>query len=312
MGVTVSGGGASGGTPAVVLSTTAAAGVASTFIRTDGQLIAFDATAPTTSALADAAGAGVAAVAARRDHTHGREAFATPAIVLGTAAAAGVATTPIRSDGTIVAFDVTVPVTQASADAAATGVAAVAARRDHRHGMPTISTGAVAREGGNLTEATSTSTTVVDLLTATGLTIAAAELSELHVLYRKTLGAAAAVGFGLTLNATVVAEAAATANLATQVGGTSSPDRAENGDARGTVRGVVTNHTFGGYRGNYVSWTSANAFVGTPDATGVWTRSDTGARPNATLTDYVIRFISGNSLVTGGADELNVYSYVNA
>jgi hypothetical protein len=37
-----------------------------------------------------------------------------------------------------VTFDATVPVTQAFGDAAATGAAAVAARRDHKHGMPSI------------------------------------------------------------------------------------------------------------------------------------------------------------------------------
>ena len=62
--------------------------------------------------------------------------FATPAIVLGTAAAGGAASTVIRSDSTIVAFDATVPTTAAFSDAAATGSAAIAARRDHRHGMP--------------------------------------------------------------------------------------------------------------------------------------------------------------------------------
>lgn len=62
--------------------------------------------------------------------------FATPAIVLGTAAAAGAASTVIRSDSTIVAFDATVPVTQAFGDVAATGSVAKAARRDHVHGMP--------------------------------------------------------------------------------------------------------------------------------------------------------------------------------
>lgn len=62
--------------------------------------------------------------------------FATPAIVLGTTAAAGSASTGIRSDSTVVAFDTTAPSTQAYSDAAAVGVAAVAARRDHKHGMP--------------------------------------------------------------------------------------------------------------------------------------------------------------------------------
>ncbi len=69
----------------------------------------------------------------------GSPTFATPAIVLGTAASAGVASTVIRSDSTIVAFDATVPVTQAFSDTAATGSAAVAARRDHKHGMPAAS-----------------------------------------------------------------------------------------------------------------------------------------------------------------------------
>src|SRR5438552_937503 len=59
--------------------------------------------------------------------------FATPAIVLGTAAAAGAASTVIRSDSTIVAFDATVPA--AIASTAATGSAAVAARRDHVHNI---------------------------------------------------------------------------------------------------------------------------------------------------------------------------------
>lgn len=62
--------------------------------------------------------------------------FGTPSLTLGTAAAAGSATTGVRTDATLPIFDVTVPVTQAFADAAAVGSAAFAARRDHRHGMP--------------------------------------------------------------------------------------------------------------------------------------------------------------------------------
>lgn len=59
--------------------------------------------------------------------------FATPAIVLGTAAAAGSASSVIRSDSTIVAFDATVPT--AIGTTAATGSAAVAPRRDHVHNI---------------------------------------------------------------------------------------------------------------------------------------------------------------------------------
>ncbi len=68
--------------------------------------------------------------------TGGSVSFATPAIVLGSSAAAGSAGTAIRSDSTIAAFDATAPSTQAFGDAAAVGTAAVAARRDHKHAMP--------------------------------------------------------------------------------------------------------------------------------------------------------------------------------
>ncbi len=66
--------------------------------------------------------------------------FGTPAVVLGTAAAAGSVDEVIRRDSTIVAFDATVPSTQAFGDSAAAGSAAVAARRDHKHAMPATPT----------------------------------------------------------------------------------------------------------------------------------------------------------------------------
>lgn len=64
--------------------------------------------------------------------------FTTPAIALSTTAAAGATSDVISSDSTIAAFDATAPVTQAMGDAAATGSAAFAARRDHKHGMPSL------------------------------------------------------------------------------------------------------------------------------------------------------------------------------
>ncbi len=90
---------------------------------------------PGNSAVGDVAADGVATTFPRSDHKHGRESFATPAIVLGSAVAAGSATTPIRSDSTIAAFDATNPSTQAFGDAAVVGTAAFAARRDHKHAM---------------------------------------------------------------------------------------------------------------------------------------------------------------------------------
>ena len=57
------------GTPAVVLSTTAASGSNQTAIRTDGQLIAFNADTPE-NVISGSASAGTTAFAARIDHIH--------------------------------------------------------------------------------------------------------------------------------------------------------------------------------------------------------------------------------------------------
>jgi hypothetical protein len=59
-----------------------------------------------------------------------------PALTLGTANTDGTSGLFIETNAALALFDATVPVTQAYSDAAAAGSAAVAARRDHRHGMP--------------------------------------------------------------------------------------------------------------------------------------------------------------------------------
>jgi len=87
-------------TPNLTLSTSNAAGAASSVIRSDATILAFDATAPVTI-VPDATGAaGSASVAARRDHTHG-VACATPGSITPDASAAeGSATSFARSDHT--------------------------------------------------------------------------------------------------------------------------------------------------------------------------------------------------------------------
>src|SRR5271157_3140618 len=60
----------------------------------------------------------------------------TPALTLGVSNVAGSSANFVRDDDTILAFDATAPVTQAFGDSAAAGSAGVAARRDHKHGMP--------------------------------------------------------------------------------------------------------------------------------------------------------------------------------
>ena len=63
--------------------------------------------------------------------------FAIPSINLdSTASVGGINPLTIYADATIKAFDTTAPSTQAFGDAAAVGSAAFAARRDHKHAMP--------------------------------------------------------------------------------------------------------------------------------------------------------------------------------
>ena len=138
-------------TNTIALGTAAAAGVALTTFRSDDTILAFDATSPTASAEGDAGAVGTAVVAARRDHQHAREAFATPSIALGTAAGPGVALTPIRSDATLLAFDATAPAASAPSDAGTVGAATTAARRDHKHpreGRQIIDTGITTASAG--------------------------------------------------------------------------------------------------------------------------------------------------------------------
>jgi len=67
----------------------------------------------------------------------------TPALTLSTTNATGSAGTFVATDATIAIFDATAPTTLDYSDVAATGSAAVASRRDHRHGMPAAGGGGI-------------------------------------------------------------------------------------------------------------------------------------------------------------------------
>ena len=218
------------------------------------------------------------------------EPFDVPAIVLGTVAAEGSAPTAIRSDATIVALDDTAPVTQASADAAAAGVAAVAARRDHRHGMPTLG-GAVTREGGVTVETTTTSTTAVTLLTASALTIAVAEPFQAFVALRKTGGAVSLAFVGITLNATLI--------ITTIEWGSNS-----NQIQQGLCSFVSVSRATSYLRSGYIT-----VSAGEPTLAPTLIRQDAANTPNVQITDVLITGRVADAAVTMGADELQVYVY---
>lgn len=104
----------------------------------------------------------------------------TPSLTLSTSNSAGSATTALRTDATIAAFDATAPVTQAFGDTAAAGSAGVAARRDHTHGMPkaawtffeTVTLDGTSTSSNTLPTGTSVYKLVFDGALATGGTLA--------------------------------------------------------------------------------------------------------------------------------------------
>ncbi len=160
--------------------------------------------------------------------------------------------------------------------------------------------GALVRAGGNLTEATTTSTSAVDLLTSSALSIAVDLPIQVLVSGRKTSGATSSAGLGLKLNTTVVGEAHPTATTSVlQLGSVNAaisksgtmwiPQRVTLYSGQGSILGLAT--------GLGIS----AAAVGT-------TPSKDTALPLAVITSIVIRGIS-TSGVTLGADELNIYTY---
>ena len=101
-----------GGTPALTLGTTNAAGSAAGYVKIDATVLAFDVTAPTTQAFGDSAAVGSATVAARRDHKH-----AMPAAEKDTTAVTGV----LKGNGSAISAcsnltDVAIPTKAAGSD----------------------------------------------------------------------------------------------------------------------------------------------------------------------------------------------------
>ena len=160
---------------------------------------------------------------------------------------------------------------------------------------------AVTREGGQSTEATTTSTSAADLLTASSLTIAVAEHFILSTNARKTSGAAENAGLGLKLNSTTVSEALATG--ANCLWGTDTENRAENGISIVHFAARLTNYEGGAVvtRAHHV--TTVYSILAAIEAP-----INTAAIPLVTITAVVLRGISDSSSNTLGADELQVYS----
>ena len=124
--------------PQITGSVTAAEGSLTSAIRSDAVVAWFDAAVPSTASAGASAATGSAAFSSRRDHIHGMPSsfttFEAPNLTLGTANSEGSGNS-IRSGGTLLAFDATLPDAITFSQSGSAGSATVAARRDHAHAM---------------------------------------------------------------------------------------------------------------------------------------------------------------------------------
>jgi hypothetical protein len=170
-------------------------------------------------------------------------------------------------------------------------------------GWEAAGSGALTRVGGNTTEATTTSTSAVDLLSVSSLTIGVASPIMLMVSGRKTAGAADDVAMGLKLNSTILGEATTNTHA---IWGSTTTNHIESGLVWIMIppRNSAYPRAILGLREAYAA-----------DATGVTgpvnvTRDND--IPTATITDVVIRGITDNSSITLAADELHIYTLASS
>jgi len=161
--------------------------------------------------------------------------------------------------------------------------------------------GAVTREGGDTTESTTTSTSASDLHSTTSLSIGTTTGFDMVVATRKTSGATAGFGCGTKLNSTVTAEANATGGhvfLPTNNSTNAAEDRW--GHLESGIR--ITNYVRG-----IIS--IGNGYTATAQTAGGRPQVDADM-PIATLTSITVRGLCASSSITGGIDEMHVYTRV--
>ena len=176
--------------------------------------------------------------------------------------------------------------TQLTGTAVGTGASQVSAG-DHSHAV------AIIREGGNTTEATTTSTSNVDVLSLASLTIAALEPFYSVASWRKTTGAADDIRCGIKFNATQLQ-----ANQ--NIGGTT--DAVDNGCQYIESGARLTSYTGG----------SIHKVTAFSTATILNQAAVAAAAPTASITDLVFTGQVDNASITLGMDEGHAYSYATS
>ena len=206
----------------------------------------------------------------------------------------------LQANGTTTTHTLTFPAAQGSASTVLTNDGAGALT------WAAAAVSAISRAGGDSTEATTTSTSAVDLLAASSLTIGATEpFLQMHN-GRKTSGAANYTPCGYKMNSTTIGEATGSNVRGWYSSGT---NQAEDGGAWAIMGPRVTNYqAFSrGLRSSHISGTNAAGINGT--AAHLSQMTTDAVMPIATVTDFVIRGLTLNASNTLGADELQLYSY---
>lgn len=172
----------------------------------------------------------------------------------------------------------------------AAGVGTDGSRSDHAHA------GSFVLVGSSTTEQTTASTSAVDLVTISGLSIPATTPIMITGNFRKTSGAATRVGVGLKINSTVVGEASAASATVALSGAT---DEAQNGGFQVIIMPRRANYqggAFGFYNQRRNGTSTGNAPAADADI------------PTDTITSIALRAISGNASVTMGVSDVYVYA----
>lgn len=157
----------------------------------------------------------------------------------------------------------------------------------------------ITRVGLNTAEQTTTSTSAIDLVTISGLSIPVTSGLIINGVARKGTGAAAGCGLGLKVNSTVVCEAVVAVGSHV-VWETTTTNQLEDGTFQMWIFPRSANYLQSGY-GFYFN---ANVSAAVPQ--GIWPTRN-AVFPNVTITSIVIRGISGSASVVLGVKEVAIF-----
>ena len=170
------------------------------------------------------------------------------------------------------------------------------------NGVLAASGGAVVREGGQTSEATSTSTSSADMLTAGSLTVQVAEHYMYSGLARKTTGASATMDVGIKQNSTETRAAENSGNK--RVFTTGAGNVADTGMYYGRFGPRIANYRRQG-QGAYISYGSGTTQASGADAC-IGQDADS---PLAEVTQVILSGITTSASITIALDELQIYSH---